>query len=151
MNFGNTNTGEIVDTLPTTLTLAGTTITGATLKHFLALGWRTVTQVDKPDAGYRVTSYGVAELTPTTCKLTVATSVNIADEAAAAAAAKLASDKDEGKTLAELSTSPTGRAIQALAAMALQEINTLRTKAGLSTYTGAQFISALKAKIDAQT
>lgn len=40
-----------------------------------------------------------------------------------------------------------GSVVRALALVVLQEINTLRTKAGLATYTQAQLVSALQAKM----
>lgn len=40
-----------------------------------------------------------------------------------------------------------GSVVRALALVLLQEINTLRTKAGLATYTQAQLVNALQAKM----
>jgi hypothetical protein len=151
MQFANINTLEIRDFLPTVLQLAGQTITGATIEHWKSLGWRQVTDIDSPADGYRVTQYGVQELSATTCKLTVVASVNIADEAAAAAAAILANQKLYAKALLDSGAEDIQRALRAFAVLTLQEINTLRTKAGLATYTWTQFVNALKAKIDEQT
>ena len=90
MTFANKNTGEIVDTLPSVIVQDGQTITGATIDQWAAQGWRKIVQVDSPAQGYRVGSYGVTELDELTCKLTVATSINIAGEQAALAAADVA-------------------------------------------------------------
>jgi len=151
MNFANINTGEIREALSPILQLAGQTITGATIDHYASLGWRKVVQVDAPATGFRVTAYGVQELTGTTCKLTVTASVDIAAEAAANAAAYIAATKDEAKALLDGSTDTMQRTLRAFAELTLQEINNLRTKTGLSTYTFAQFLTALKGKIDAQS
>lgn len=40
-----------------------------------------------------------------------------------------------------------GSVVRALALVLLQEINTLRAKTGLTTYTQVQLVSALKAKM----
>jgi hypothetical protein len=150
MKVANINTGEIKDGLSPILVLTGKTITGATIADWAALGWREVVATDVPAAGYRVASYGVQELTSLTCKLTVASSVDIAAEQAANLAAEIASDKAAAKLLSDVATSDVGRVIRAFAELTLQEINTLRTKASLANYTQTQFINALKAKIDAQ-
>lgn len=151
MNFANINTGEIRINLDPVLELQGRTITGATLADYQALGWRKVVAVDAPATGYRVTSYGVQAIDATTCKLTVASSVNIADEQAAQAAAELAAQKARAKAILAGTSDETQRALRAFAELTLQEINALRTKAGMSTYTWAQFLTALQAKIDSQT
>lgn len=150
MNFANINTGEIKDVLPSVLEDVGRTITNATILEWAAKGWRKVVSVASPTAGYRVTAWTVQAIDGLTCRLLVATEVNIAAEQAAALAAQIAADKDAAKMLSDVATSDVGRVIRAFAELVLQEINTLRTKAGLATYTQTQFINALKAKIDAQ-
>lgn len=158
MKFGNINTQEIVETLPSILVLNGQTITGADIRHWSLLGWRSVTQVDEPTAGFRVTKYGVQGIDGLTCKLIVSAQVNIADEQAAQAAAEaaaaaqyIADTKARAKVILDAGVEDLARALRALATIALQEINTLRTKAGLSTYTAQQFLTALQNKIDDQT
>ena len=90
MKHGNINTGEIVEMLPSVrISPEGVTI-GAGPEAWAVDGWRTVTVVDRPDPGFRVTSYRVEEIDRKTCRLTVATSVNIKEEAAAIAAAQAA-------------------------------------------------------------
>jgi len=104
MQFANIITKEIKDTLPTTMVDGDKTITGADITHWAKEGWRTITETDAPATGYRVGTYGIQELSGTTCKLTVATSINIADEAAAEAAAyaaALATQLAETKALAK--------------------------------------------------
>jgi uncharacterized protein YkwD len=150
MNFANINTGEIKEVLSPILQLAGVTITGATIQHYAQLGWRQVVEVDAPAVGFRVTSYGVQELTGLTCKLTVATSIDIAAETAANAAAYIAATKSDAKALLDGSTDTVQRTLRAFAEVTLQEINNLRTKTGLATYTWSQFLTALKNKIDSQ-
>ena len=144
MNFANVTTGEIRETLPNVLQTEGRTITGATLAEWAASGWRAVAQVDTPAAGYRVTQYGVQELDGVTCRLTVDASVNLAAEAAA----QLSAAKDMGKAIMDTGSYDLALAVRAFALLTLQEINTLRTKAGLANYSQAQFLAALKAKMD---
>ena len=158
MNFANIITKEIVTGLNPILVTPTGTITGADIRHYASLGWRKVVSVDAPTSGYRVTSYQPVEIDALTCRLSVKTQVNIADEAAAqaaaqaaAAAAEVVATKDAAKLLAEVATTETGRVIRAFMELTLQEINALRTKASLSTYTQTQFLNALKTKIDAQS
>jgi hypothetical protein len=159
MNFANINTQEIKAVLgPVCVLPNGNTVTGADITAWAAWGWRKVTSIDAPATGYRVGSYGIQELDGLTCKLTVATSINIADEAAAQAAAQAAAvvaeiafQKTEAKGLLDGGTQDIQRALRGFAELTLQEINTLRTRASLSNYTWAQFVNALKAKIDNQT
>ena len=119
MNFANINTGEIRLNLDPVLVLQGRTITGATLADYQELGWRKVVAVDAPEAGYRVTAYGVQEIDATTCKLTVATSVNIADELAAQAAADLTAQKAGAKAILAGTSDETQRALRAFAELTL--------------------------------
>lgn len=149
MKFANINTGQIVDSLSTILELPGRTITGATIREWQQLGWREIVQVEEPAAGYRAGTYNIVEIDALTCRLTIATSINIADEQAAFAAAALTAAKSSGKDLLDFGTYDLALVLRAFSTLVLQEINTLRTKAGLSTYTQQQFITALKAKIDA--
>jgi hypothetical protein len=151
MKYANINTQEIRGTLSPILSLAEGTITGATIEHWAELGWREITQIDEPAAGYRVTAYRIQELGPLTSKLTVASSVNIADEVAANAASVLEQQKTDAKSILDGSSESVRRTLVAFATLTLQEINTLRTKASLPTYTWAQFVAALKSKIDNQT
>lgn len=151
MQYANINTQEIINALPSVLILPGQTITGATIEHWKALGWRQVSITDAPATGYRVTAYGVQDIDGLNCRLTVASSVNISAEAAANAAAQAAQSKADAKTMLAGSSDQIQRALRAFAELTLQEINTLRTKASLSTYTWAQFLAAMQAKIDAQS
>ena len=82
MKFANIITEEITDTLPKQI---GATW-NPTFEQLAAIGWRDVVSVDEPDVGYRLVKRGIMELSPTTCKLTVAASVSIADEQSAQAA-----------------------------------------------------------------
>ena len=148
MKYGNINTNAVADDLPSVMVLTGQTITGATIEQWKSQGWRTVVQEERPASGYRVTAYNVIAIDGNTCRLTIAASVNIADEAAAAAAAALAEQKAIGKDLLDTGKDNLVLVLRAFALLALQEINTLRTKAGLATYTQAQFWNALKAKVD---
>jgi hypothetical protein len=147
MQYANINTYQVTDKLPDTLVLADKTITGATLDHYLALGWRQVVAVDAPATGYVVTSYRVEDIDGRTCKLAIAASVT----AASITAAQSAGEKSAAKLIAKVATEPTGRVLRAFAELVLQEINALRTKAGMTNYTQAQFLAALEAKVDAQT
>ena len=151
MKYANINTQEIRDDLPPVLVLGGTTITGATIAQWATRGWRTVTQVDQPAEGYRVTQYTAQEIDTMTCRLAVTSSVNIANETAANLAATTAAQKSDAKATVDSGAYDVQRALRAFAALTLQEINTLRTKAGMATYTWAQFVTALKNKIDEQT
>jgi hypothetical protein len=158
MNFANIITNNIVEALPSVMVDGDQTITGADITHWAKRGWRKIVTIDSPATGYRVGTYGIEAIDGLTCKLTVATSINLADEAAAQAAAKAAAaaqyivqTKDAAKTLSEVSVTSTGRVIRALCTLLLQEINALRTKAGMANYTSTQFLNALKAKIDEQT
>ena len=158
MSFANINTQERKETLPNVMVLGDQTITGATINDWAKVGWREVVEVDEPAEGFRVGTYAIEELSATTCKLTVATSVNLADEAAEQAAANAAAlvaytayQKDAAKGLLDGGKEDIQRALRGFAELTLQEINTLRTRASLANYTWEQFVNALKAKIDAQT
>jgi len=144
MQFANILTGEIRNILSSTLVKADLTIQGASLEQWAELGWRRVVEVAEPAAGHRVTSYTPEEIDGLTCRLIVATQVNIADEQAA----QLAESKTAAKTLAEVGATDTGLVLRALATLLLGEINTLRQRASLTQYTSQQFLNALKAKID---
>lgn len=145
MNFANVNTGQIAGALSATMTTPGGVIQGATLQDWAAVGWRRVVAVAAPTAGFRATSYGVHEIDGLTCDLTVATEINIATETAA----ELEAIKTAAKTLAELGNTEIGLVLRAFSVLVLQEINALRTKTGMVNYTPAQFLAALKAKVDA--
>lgn len=151
MKFANILTGEIRDVLPSTLALANETIQNATIEHYKSLGWRRVLSVAAPTSGYRVTAYNVVEVDGTTCNLTVKTEVNIAQEASSAAAAQIAADKDAAKLLTDVATEPAGRVMRAFATLVRTQINTLRAQHGLSQFTEAQFITALKNEIASQS
>lgn len=82
MKFGNINTQEIRESLPNVLVLAGQTISGADIRHWSQLGWRSVVEVEEPSAGCRVTGYSVEEIDGLTCRLKVSGEVNIDAEIA---------------------------------------------------------------------
>jgi len=86
LNFANVNTQAFADSLPTTRVADGKTITNATLADWAVEGWRQVTSQADPTDGYRVASWNIVEDDSLHCHLTVASEVNIADEAAANAA-----------------------------------------------------------------
>lgn len=58
---------------------------------------------------------------------------------------KTAADHDQERLNAALAEE--GSVVRALALVLLQELNTLRAKANLSTYSQAQLVAALKAKM----
>jgi len=159
MNFANIVTHEIKAVLgPVCVLPNGNTVTGADITIWAVYGWRKITSIDEPATGYRVGNYAVQEIDELTCKLTVATSIDIAAEAAANAAAAAAAvvagiafQKTEAKGLLDGGSQDIQRALRGFAELTLQEINTLRTRASLPNYTWTQFVNALKAKIDAQT
>ena len=151
MQYANIITEEIKSDLASTIVLNGSTITGATIDHWRAQGWRTVTAVEQPADGYRAAGYSVVPVDDISCRLALTGIVNIATEAAAATAAALAAQKAGAGGILDGASGDVQRALVAFATLTLQEINTLRTKAGLANYTWSQFVTALKAKIDAQT
>lgn len=151
MTYANILTGEIKSDLPNVLVQYGSTITGATIEHWKAKGWRQVVDTEQPQSGYRGTGYTVQEVDGETCNLVLSGSVNIATEAAANAAASLAAQKAGAGGILDGASGDVQRALVAFATLTLQEINTLRTKAGLANYSWSQFVTALKAKIDAQS
>lgn len=63
---------------------------------------------------------------------------------------EIARIKDFGKALSDADDTPTGRVLRALIELIVEEINILRTRAGLAARTREQVVSAIKAKIDAQ-
>jgi len=147
MNFANINTQEIKSALATTLILADKTITGADITHWAQLGWRKVTVVDAPTAGYRVTQYGVQEIDGLTCRLTVVAEVDIAAEQAANAAVAIAARQEWAKSqiviegeLREL----TAAILETVFELIVPQINTLRQAHGLPAINQAQVISTGK-------
>jgi hypothetical protein len=84
MKFANIITNEITEALSSTMVDGDQTITGADITHWAKAGWRKIVTIDEPATGYRVGTYGIEEIDGLTCKLTVATSVNLAVETAAA-------------------------------------------------------------------
>lgn len=149
--FANLNTQETRAALPPSIAYADRVVTNPAIAAAVAAGWRIVRNTDSPQPGYAFTSYLAQDVDGLYCDLVGQSPYDVAAASAAAAAAQVSTDKSDAKTLAELATTPTGRVIQAVCAIVLQEINTLRTKAGLATYTSSQFLSALKAKVDAQS
>ena len=90
--FANITTGELSDTLPSTITLSGgKVVTGAGLKECALIGWRQVQSTATAPVGYTATSWNVVDSgNGKNCTLTVKTSTNNATEAAKAAAAQAA-------------------------------------------------------------
>ena len=81
--YGNVVTSNFVSQLPIRI---GNTW-NPTLGQLQAAGWRYVTVIDSPSPGYRVGSWGIADIDGTNARKTVATQINIADQQAAQAAA----------------------------------------------------------------
>lgn len=102
MKYGNINTGVIASQLPSggIEISPGHVIPQPGLDSWATVGWREVVSEDDPPAGHRIVTQGVAELTGLTCKLTVAASVNIAEEQAATKDLET-STKWTGKTLTD--------------------------------------------------
>lgn len=152
MPYANILTGEIRIDLPSVMALEGSTITGATIEHWKQAGWRTVVSVEPPAAGYRATGYTVQPVDGTTCNLVLSGSVNIAAEVAAAVAATAAAQKLGAKNILDGCSEDTQRALRAFAELVLDRTNTLAGKvSGVPQVTWAQFLSAMKSKIDAQS
>jgi hypothetical protein len=83
--FANTNSKAIKTSLPTTLVNADGSITYQPTTNMLRqVGWRLVTSVESPAAGWAVDSYNVVEGTLGRCSLTIATQHNISAAADAA-------------------------------------------------------------------
>ena len=85
--YDNVITGQMDCQLPNPL---GSTF-NPTLEQYYAAGYRTRVSVDQPADGFRVTAYAPQDIDGATCKLVIVQQVNIAEEEAAAAAARLAS------------------------------------------------------------
>ena len=100
MKYANIITGAIVGTLPNVRVSNGVGTIGAGLAEWAIEGWREVTATAEPAAGYRVDTYAVEEIDGLTCRLTVATSINIAEEQAIAKDLET-STKWTGKTLTD--------------------------------------------------
>lgn len=92
--YANIVTQQITDNLPKQI---GATWS-PTWDQLCAAGWRQITQVDKPSDGYRIVQQAIVETSDTTAKLAVEKEINLADEAAAIAAAAAASKEFEATT-----------------------------------------------------
>lgn len=79
MKYGNIITQEITDTLPTS---TGPNNWNASIEQLRAIGWREISIIDDPQEGYRITRQGVEDIDGINCRITVISSINIAEEQA---------------------------------------------------------------------
>jgi hypothetical protein len=136
MNFCNIITGEILENRPPFIRAEdGSASEDQSIKHYQQLGWRRVTEVAAPTAGYRVISHTAQEIGGATARLLVATEVNIADE-----------QKAEARALLD-STDGLGRVLLTLAEQLVILINTERAQHGRSQITPAQIKATLQAAL----
>lgn len=76
-NFANINSGALVASLPTEIRMPdGSAFFGATKDMCQSAGWRTITNIAQPAAGWAVDSYTIND-TPPNCFLTISNQHNI--------------------------------------------------------------------------
>ena len=95
MSYLNINVGvsSIIDKLPNKLILEHTTQFDPTLEQLNSAGYREIISVDQPEEGYRVGEYGFEELSGSTCKLTIISQINIAEEEAEKEAQRIEAER----------------------------------------------------------
>ena len=77
MNYANVSNQTVTATLPSSIVGSGTITYGPSMAQLVAVGWRTITNIASPTAGYAVDSYVITNVTATTCTLAVGTQHNI--------------------------------------------------------------------------
>lgn len=77
MNYANVSNQTITASLPTSLTGNGTVTYGPGMAQLVAAGWRTITNIAAPPAGWAVDSYVITNVGATTCALAIGSQHNI--------------------------------------------------------------------------
>lgn len=78
LNFANTNSGQIVQFLPTKVQMANSNwMSNADSNTLVSLGWLTVSNAQTVTAGYAITAYSIVPVGGGWCNLTISASNNI--------------------------------------------------------------------------